>query len=131
MDFALQLFNRYASELWTICTTYTLSLSRSAALTEEEAMIGTIVAKCSQSRKRKDMMTKLREQTNLLVTSIREELMRDDDGQLEDSLMRAWLAWELSTIDAFGAQSFGWIALGGIFEAIKEIEERDGGSIRH
>jgi hypothetical protein len=131
MNFALQLFNRYASELRTICTTHTLTFSRSAMLTEEEAMIGTIVAKCSQSRKRKDLMAKLREQTNLLVTGIREELMGDEGCELEDGLMRSWLAWELSNIDAFGAHSFGWIALGGIFEAIKDIEERDEGSMRH
>lgn len=93
-------------------------------------MIGTIVAKCSQPRRRNDVMAKLREQTNLLVAGIREELLGDEDDQLEDSLMRAWLAWELSSIDAFGAQSFGWIALGGIFETIKDIEERNEGSIR-
>lgn len=127
INYASQLFNRYASELRTICTTHTLTYSRSSMLTEEEAMIGTIVAKCSQPRKRKDLMAKLREQTNLLVTAIREDLMGDEDLPLEDALTRAWVAWELSAVekDAFGAKSFGWVALGGIFEVIKDIEERD------
>ena len=127
IDYASQLFNRYASELRTLCATHTLTYSRSSMLTEEEAMIGTIVAKCSQPRKRKDLMAKLREQTNLLVTAIREDLMGDEDLPLEDALVRAWVTWELSAIekDAFGAKSFGWIALGGIFEVIKDIEERD------
>jgi len=127
INYASQLFNRYASELRTLCTTHTLTYSRSSMLTEEEAMIGTIVAKCSQSRKRKDLMAKLREQTNLLVTGIREDLMGDEDLPLEDALMRAWVAWEFSAVekDVFGAKSFGWVALGGIFEVIKDIEERD------
>jgi hypothetical protein len=100
-------------------------------LTEEEAMVGTIVAKCSQPRKRRDLMAKLREQTNLLVTGIREDLLGDEDLPLERGLMRGWVAWELSAIHAFGAKSFGWVALGGVFEAIKDIEERDEGSTRY
>ena len=128
INYASQLFNRYASELRTICATHTLTYSRSAMLTEEEAMIGTIVAKCSQSRKRKDLMAKLREQTNLLVSGIREDLMGDEDLPLEEGLIRAWVAWELSAVERnmFGAKSFGWVALGGIFEAIKDIQNRDG-----
>jgi len=128
VNYASQLFNRYASELRTICTAHTLTNSRSAMLTEEEAMIGTIVAKSPQPRKRKDLMAKLREQTTLLITGIREDLMGDEDLPLEDGLMRAWVAWKLSAVedDVFGAKSFGWIALGGIFEAIKDIEERNG-----
>jgi len=53
--------------------------------------------------------------------------MGDEDLPLEDALMRAWVAWELSAVeqDAYGAKSFGWVALGGIFEVIKDIEERD------
>ena len=123
-----QLFYRYASELQTICATHTLSHARSALLTEEEAIIGTIVAKCSQPRKRKDLMAKLRDQTNLLVTIIREDLMGDEDLPLEDRLDHAWVAWEFSAVekDAFGAKSFGWVALGVIFEAIKDIQDRDG-----
>jgi RNA-dependent RNA polymerase len=128
INYVSHLFNRYASELRMICATHTLSHARSAMLTEEEAMIGTIVAKCSQPRKRKDLMAKLREQTNLLVTSIREDLVGDEDLTLEDGLMRAWVAWELSAVerDAFGGKTFGWVALGGIFEVIKDIGDRDG-----
>ena len=123
----LQLFNRYASELLLICTTNSLTFTRSAILTEEEVIVGTISAKCSQPRKRKDMMAKLREHTNTLVTSIREDLLGDDDFPLEDGLMRAWVAWEISVVerDKFGGNSFGWVALGAIFEAIRDIEERD------
>jgi hypothetical protein len=128
VNYAAQLFERYASELRTLCATHALSYSKSSMLTEEEAMLGTIVAKCPQPKKRKDLMAKLREQTNLLVTGIREDLMGDEDLPLEEGLMRAWVAWELSAVerDVFGAKSFGWVALGGVFEAFKDIDERDG-----
>lgn len=126
-----QLFERYTSELQGICAANTLSHARSALLSEEEAVIGTIMQKSSQPRKRKDMMSSLRESTDVLVRAIREELSGDDDP-LEKSLERAWMAWQLSCTAGknFGAQSFGWIALGAIFEAIRQIEEEEATSIR-
>ena len=124
VDCASQLFDRYVFELETICASHSLSPARSARLSEEEAVVGTIVAKCSQPRKRRDLMAKMRELTDRLVRSVREELA-GEDGALTSSLERSWIAWRLSIIkkDTFGAKSFGWVALGGIFEAIKEIEE--------
>ncbi|KAL1732044.1 RNA dependent RNA polymerase-domain-containing protein [Schizophyllum commune] len=123
-----QLFQRYVNELRSICATNTLSQSRAAMLTEEEATVGTIVQKTSQPRKRKDQMAKLREQTDFLVRGIREEMAGDDDDIPEVPLHRAWLAWQLAyqkqKQKLFGAQSFGWVAMGAIFEAVKEIEDR-------
>jgi RNA-dependent RNA polymerase len=131
MDMISQLFERYTSELRGICAASTLSHARTASLSEEEAIIGTIVQKSSQPRKRKDMMSSLRESTDVLVRAIREELSGDDDP-LEKSLERAWIAWQLSCAAGkdFGAQSFGWVALGAIFEAIRQIDEEDGASVR-
>lgn len=131
MDSIKQLFERYTSELHGICAANTLSHARTALLSEEEAIIGTIVQKSSQPRKRKDMMSSLRESTDVLVRAIREELSGDDDLH-EKSLERAWMAWQLSCTagKTFGAQSFGWLALGAIFEAIREIEERDEPSVK-
>lgn len=130
-DLIKQLFERYTSELQGICAAHTLSYARTAFLSEEEAVVGTIVQKSSQPRKRKDVMSSLRESTDVLVRAIREELSGDDDSD-EKSLERAWMAWLLSRKKGktFGAQTFGWIALGAIFEAIREIEERDEESIR-
>ncbi|KAF9458199.1 RNA-directed RNA polymerase 2 [Collybia nuda] len=118
-----QIFRRYTSELQAICHANTLSQWR--CLSEEEAMIGTILQKTSQPRKRKDAMAKLREQTDILVGGVREELIDDDDTPFQIRLERAWVAWELSLLQAqaFGGQSFGWVALGAIFELIKEREE--------
>ncbi|KAG6845988.1 hypothetical protein H0H87_011036 [Tephrocybe sp. NHM501043] len=117
-------FERYVSELSAICATCSLSYSR--PLTEEEAIMGTIVQKTSQPRLRLDMTAKLRERTDILVCSIREDLMGEDDENLEEHLQRAWLAWKLSIVQrlsmSFGGESFGWVALGAILEAIKDIE---------
>jgi len=118
-------FSRYTSELHGICASNTLSHARTAQLSEEEAIIGTIVQKTSQPRHRNDTIAKLREGTDVLVRAIREELAGDDSIGIFRHLQRAWLAWELSVSQGkeFGAQSFGWVALGAIFEAIREIEE--------
>jgi len=127
--FILQLFTRYASELRGICASSSLSHARSARISEEEAIIGTIAQKSSQPRKRKDMMAKLRESTDVLVRGIREELIGDVDVQAYRYLERAWMAWEISVTQTrrkeFGAQSFGWVALGAIFDAVREIEASD------
>jgi len=128
-DFAsiTELFQRYASELKLICVSNALSSTRNNPLSEEEAIIGTIAQKTSQRGKRKDAMSKLREGTDGLVRSIREQLEGDDSAEPEESLNRAWMAWELAVSEGtnFGAQSFGWIALGAIFEAIKEIKDNE------
>ncbi|OCH96496.1 RdRP-domain-containing protein [Obba rivulosa] len=123
-----ELFDIYASRLRGICADYTLSRSRDAMLTEEEAVIGTIVAQCAQPRQRKDSMSKMREQTAELVNSVRLEIAEDEDIRAEQLLSRAWIAYRLADLegDTFGARSFGWIALSVIFDAIKEIEEDEG-----
>ncbi|KAI1797790.1 RdRP-domain-containing protein [Ganoderma leucocontextum] len=119
------LYTTYASQLRGICADHTLEHKRAAMLTEEEAVVGTIVAKCSQPRKRKDLMSQMREQTATLVSSIKAEIAGGDDVPFETSLQRAWIAYRLASMedDTFGARSFAWIALGSIFDAIKEIEE--------
>jgi RNA-dependent RNA polymerase len=122
-----QMFGRYSNELLNICATHTLSYSKNAMLSEEEVIIGTIVAKSSQPRRRKDLMSKMREQTDLLVRGIREELAGEEGSSHEDALGRAWVCWKFSVAyhKRFGAKSFGWIALGAIFEAIKAIEDAE------
>jgi RNA-dependent RNA polymerase len=122
------LFKRYSIALLDICTTHTLTHSKNALLAEEEAIIGTIVAKTSQSRARTQVIAKLRDQTDLLVRGIREELAGErleEESTAEEMLARAWACWKFSVAhkERFGGKSFGWIALGAIFEAIKAIEE--------
>ncbi|KAJ7139818.1 RNA dependent RNA polymerase-domain-containing protein [Mycena epipterygia] len=125
VEYIAQIFSRYASELMGICVAHTLSHGKTALLSEEEAVVGTIVAKSSQPRKRTDLIAGLREKTDFLVRGVKEELMGDDNVTSKECLRRAWLSFELAIGEgkSFGAQSFIWIALGVIFDAIKELEE--------
>ncbi|KAJ6574801.1 RNA-directed RNA polymerase 2 [Mycena capillaripes] len=129
VEYIAQIFNRYASELQGICVAHTLSHGKTALLSEEEAVVGTIIAKTSQPRKRTDLIASLREKSDILVRSVKEELLGDDDVGWEECLERAWLSFELAIELAnggqktFGAQSFIWIALGAILEAVKELQD--------
>ncbi|TCD63395.1 hypothetical protein EIP91_005603 [Steccherinum ochraceum] len=115
----------YRADLQTICADHTLSRSRNAMLTEEEAMVGTIVAQCSQARRRKNEISKLREHTAGLVQDIEHQLAGELGTTAQTSLRRAWVAYRISllTCHQFGARSFGWIAMREIFDRIKAIEE--------
>jgi RNA-dependent RNA polymerase len=53
------LFENYASQLRHVCMALSLSQTRLAMLTEQEVMVGTIIAKSSQPRKRQDLMSKV------------------------------------------------------------------------
>ncbi|KAI0033364.1 RNA dependent RNA polymerase-domain-containing protein [Vararia minispora EC-137] len=119
-----QLYARYVVELQSICQTHVLAHRRQTMLTEEEAVVGTIIEKTSQPRKRRELMGRLRDRMALAVRNVRAELDPEDE-ELRDGLRRAWIAWKLALREekAFGAKSFGWIALGSMFEIIREIEE--------
>jgi RNA-dependent RNA polymerase len=130
---AVESFDRYAITLQGICACNSLQRSKNAILSEEEAMGGTIAAKCSQRRKRKDAMAQLREQTGYLVKFVRDELSGGAGGEEStgyDWLTAAWAAWKVSQHfkDRFGAPSYGWIALGEIFDAMKAIEQEEKGN---
>lgn len=124
---AESLFLRYTTELQGICVTRTLSTARKAHLSEEEALIGTIVMRTSQPRRRKEMMARLRESTDTLVRGMREVLEGGEHDSHEEYLQRSWCAFSVALERGrqFGAQSFVWVALGAIFEAVRRVEQRD------
>lgn len=119
------LYARYTSELRTVCMDYALSRARGAMLSEEEVVIGTIVAKTPQPRWRTDQMTRMRARSTALVDSVHADLQGEDGMLPARSLERAWVAYRLANIedDTFGARSFAWIALGDIFEALRAIKD--------
>ncbi|KAI0824259.1 RdRP-domain-containing protein [Trametes gibbosa] len=127
-----ELLSTYMSRLRSICADHSLQSSRTAMLTEEEAFVGTIVAKCSQPRKRKDLMAQLREQTAMLVNDMRHELEGEEETPFDVVLRRFWTAFRIAGMGkkAFGERSFGWLALGGIFEVIKDFEEQEKAGVR-
>lgn len=119
-------YQGYHDELHRICSTYTLGGVQGEMLTEEEVLVGTIVAKTAQTRVRKDAMAKMREQTAIVLRNALNDLSGGDKLHALAHLRRSKAAWELclSKGDAFGARSFGWVALVAIFEAIKRTETR-------
>jgi hypothetical protein len=121
----IESLGRYSIELQGICACNTIQRRPGAMLSEEEAVIGTIVAKCSQRRKRREAISQLREQTGYLVRWVRDALSGDDDTSQYEWLKTAWAAWKVSRHfkDRFGAHSYGWIALGEIFDAMKAIDQ--------
>ena len=94
-------------------------------LTEEEAVVGTIVAKTSNPRLRADTMWKLREQMDLQVKSVRNEVISEED-EFKTRLKKAWALWRVTQEEGelMGARSLGLIALGVIFDTIREHEEK-------
>jgi hypothetical protein len=125
---AIESLDRYSVELQGICACNAIQRLKPTTLSEEEAVVGTIVGKCPQRRRRRDAMSQLREQTSFLVKGVRDELSGDDDSSQYDWLATAWTAWKVSRHlkDRFGAHSYGWIALGEVFDAMRAIEQ-DGG----
>ena len=72
-------------------------------------------------------MSQMREKTAALVDSVKDDIAGDDEVPSEQSLQRAWVAYRVANIEhnTFGARSFSWVALGCIFDAIKEIEAEE------
>lgn len=120
-------FNKYADELRYICATHTLSNTPGVRLLEAEVVIGTILAKCSQKRWRKDRMYRMQLHASTLVREIQRELLEKlDQGSMEElgcGLERAWNAWDFSLRHSkeFGANSFGLIALGVVFDCLERL----------
>jgi len=129
---AIESLGQYSIDLQGICACNTIQRHKTAMLSEEEAVVGTIVAKCSQRRRRRDAMAQLREQTSYLVKSVQAELAGGEETSQYEWLTSAWTAWKVSRHlkDRFGAHSYGWIALGEIFGAMKAIEQEEESAAR-
>lgn len=133
-DFAAQtgdtsiMFRRYADELSYICATHTISNTPGVRLLEAEVVAGTILAKCSQKRWRKDRIYRMRLHASTLARDIQREFVESfEDATREQVIVGmnyAWRAWEYSQRQGndFGANSFGLIALGIIFECLTKLE---------
>lgn len=123
------ILSNYTDELSHICSDY--SLSHRIPLTEEEVVAGTIVAKSSQPRARNDAILAMRRSSSILVDFVRGEIEgstgEPSQAGRRASLLRAWAAWNVSAAlgDAFGARSFGVIALDALFRAIRDIENHN------
>ncbi|KAI5122595.1 hypothetical protein M0805_004810 [Coniferiporia weirii] len=124
-------FRKYSEQLLYICYSHTMNQSRHSKLSEAEAFIGTIKARTALPKKRRELISRLREQTAQLVADIRHELGDGDNFTGRERLSLAWTAWQLSLTMMendrvkFGSRSFFWVALGLLFDAIKLVEEEE------
>jgi len=126
-----QVFQRYSDELGYICATHILTNTPGVRLLEEEIVVGTILAKCSQHRWRRDRTYRMRTHASVIVGDIQRDLLDHVEGastaELVHGLENAWTAWDFSlrynTIR--GANSFGLIALGVIFDCLEKLGALD------
>ncbi len=135
-----KVFRRYAEELNYVCVTHTLSNTPGTKLLEAEVVVGTILAKCTQRRWRKDRMWKMRTHASQLVRDVKRHLFPLPPGEkgkkgekepmpippsdIKAGLKRAWDAWDYSLRNSktFGAQSFGLIALDVVFDCLQRLK---------
>ncbi|KAF8507374.1 RNA dependent RNA polymerase-domain-containing protein [Hysterangium stoloniferum] len=119
------LFDHFSAELEHIGYSCSLSKNGARRLTEEELLTGTITAKTTQPRIRKDNMASMREATTILVQRALKELEGSQNDTISEWASRSWMAWKVSLVKKrmFGARGFGYMALRAIFEAIKAMEQ--------
>lgn len=120
----LNLFSRFVTELEHIAYTYSLTIRGTKRLSEEEILIGTILAKTSQPRRREVKISAMREITSLLVKRTLEELKGDPEESINDWANRAWMAWKISVMKqrTFGAKCFGFVALHVLFDVLNALD---------
>ena len=132
-------FARYARELQYIIVTHTLSDAPDVRLMEEEVVVGTILANCTENRWRKDRMYRMRLHAETLVRDIRRRVqpegMKVGKGESEATeqtsnedwiaaLGNAWEAWDWSLRNERmeGARSFGLIMLGLVLDCLQKLD---------
>ncbi|KAI0373002.1 RdRP-domain-containing protein [Pilatotrama ljubarskyi] len=123
------LFLKYEQELRYICVTHALSDAPDIRLREEEVVVGTILAVCSQQRWRKDRMHRMRLHSSELVRDVKRRLYQPADvlnpeqGELLYGLSQAWLAWDFGMRNrtVFGARSFSLVALGVVLDTLTKL----------
>jgi hypothetical protein len=117
----------FSDELLHVASECSLSNRHSRPLHEAEMLVGTITQKTSEPRMREGNISKMREYTDGLVRRVRWMLEGDDDKLPEDYLRDAWSAWNLTFDEGrrkrFGARAFGWVALGGVLDALQMLED--------
>ena len=122
---AAPLFRRYADELTYICLAHSLSDSPDSRLLEEEVVVGSILAHCSEARFRNDRMYRMRLHSSVLVSNTRSKMFQwrenPTDGDLRYGLVQAWRAWDFGMRNrtTFGANSFAIVALGVIMDILQ------------
>ncbi|KAI6106628.1 RNA dependent RNA polymerase-domain-containing protein [Pisolithus croceorrhizus] len=114
----------YREELKCISTTYSLS---NTPLSEEELVMGMILATCSVEGHKRERVFAMNESLSSLLRATRESLVGESGG-IDGQLSRAWDAWiysqrisDDSSQSQFGSHSFGLIALGLVLKNLARV----------
>ncbi|KAI6111898.1 RNA dependent RNA polymerase-domain-containing protein [Pisolithus croceorrhizus] len=114
----------YQEELKCISTTYSLS---NTPLSEEELVMGMILATCSVEGHKRERVFAMNESLSSLLRATRESLVGESRG-IDERLSRAWDAWIYSqrisgdsNQSQFGSHSFGLIALGLVLKNLTRV----------
>lgn len=136
-----RLHARYTREMRCICATHTLIEAPDVRLTEEEVVLGTILANCTQHRWRSDRAYRMRLQSETLVRDIRAHIVPGGDGgastptgdgtgaqeeeRLKEFLRSSWATWVWAQYhrDREYIESFSLIALGTTLDCLKRLGE--------
>ena len=124
---AKRLHARFVREMQFICTAHTLVDSPDVRLTEEEVVLGVILANCTQSRWRVDRMYRMKLHSGDLVGDIYEQVIQFDglqtEGQLRAALARAWDAWCWAQYHQGRdfIESFAIVVLGIVLDCLKRL----------
>lgn len=102
----------------------TLARTSQYHLSEEETFVGTILAASKDKKGKQDLIIQLQEQINDLFSELRQEIARDEEGDLGEQAKRAWAAWHSAlefNQEIYGVKRFGWVALGLLLSNLAEL----------
>ena len=123
------LYDRFLQEMRNVCMTHTLLDVPDVQLTEEEVVLGVILAKSTQPRLRKDRAYRMRLHAETLVRDIRARIVPAEEGQrierdFRDGLQKAWATWGWAQHhrDKEYIESFSLIVLGVVLDCLKQLK---------
>jgi len=126
---AERVHEHYVREMQYICVTHTLVDEPDVRLTEEEIVLGTILANCTQPHWRSDRSYRMKLHAEELLNFIRTQIVkskgegRPTDEELRAGLSQAWKAWAWAQHhrDKDFIESFSFIMLDIIFDCLKNL----------
>ncbi|KAI0306233.1 RNA dependent RNA polymerase-domain-containing protein [Multifurca ochricompacta] len=125
---AERLHAHYMREMTYICVTHTLVDAPDVRLKEEEVVLGTILANCTQPRWRNDRSHRMRIHAESLLRDISVQIIQSDGPptpeQLREGLPVAWgmWGWAQHHRDKEFIKSFSLVALRIILDCLKRLD---------
>jgi hypothetical protein len=122
-----KVYAHYAREMRFICVTHRLIDEPDVRLTEEEVVLGTILADYPQRRWRTEQMYRMKAHAQELVCDTRSQIIRCEGmfakPQLYAALSHAWAAWcwAQHNGDREYIESFSLLVLGIVFDCLRRL----------